>query len=114
VEEERAADRADQAAVLDQLRRLGLLREGAPDREVVEALHAFLLRTPSRLIGVALADAVGERRTQNQPGTSDEYPNWQVPLSDGAGEAVLVDDLRSRADVRSLASLVAGRRIPPG
>jgi 4-alpha-glucanotransferase len=114
VEEERAADQADQAAVLDQLRRLGLLREGAPDREVVEALHAFLLRTPSRLVGVALADAVGERRTQNQPGTSDEYPNWQVPLADGAGEAVLVDDLRSRADVRSLASLVAGRRIPPG
>jgi len=33
---------------------------------------------------LALTDAVGERRTQNQPGTTDEYPNWRVPLS-GAG-----------------------------
>ena len=45
------------------------------------ALHRYLTWTPSRLICVALSDLVGDRRTQNQPGTIDEYPNWRVPLS---------------------------------
>ncbi|WP_235017916.1 4-alpha-glucanotransferase [Thermomonospora echinospora] len=63
------------------------------DEEVVTALHALLARTPARLVGIALADAVGERRTQNQPGTSDEYPNWRVPLADAKGRPVLLDDL---------------------
>ncbi|WP_222720625.1 4-alpha-glucanotransferase [Actinomadura sp. HBU206391] len=72
----------------------GLHGGGGSDREIVAALHAFLARTPARLIGVSLADAVGERRTQNQPGTTDEYPNWRIPLADAAGRAVLLDDLR--------------------
>ena len=45
------------------------------------ALYRYLGRTPSRLLALALTDAVGDRRTQNQPGTTDEYPNWRVPLS---------------------------------
>ncbi|MFC4911345.1 4-alpha-glucanotransferase [Actinomadura gamaensis] len=65
----------------------------AHDAEVVHALHAFLRRTPARLVGIALTDVVGERRTQNQPGTTDEYPNWRVPLADASGRPVLLDDL---------------------
>jgi len=57
------------------------------------ALHGFLARTPARLIGISLTDAVGERRTQNQPGTVDEYPNWRIPLADAEGRPVLLDDL---------------------
>jgi 4-alpha-glucanotransferase len=93
----------------------GLLPPGAPaavltaldegrtdlDTEVVAALHAFLARTPARLRGVALADAVGERRTQNQPGTVDEYPNWRVPLADAAGRPVLLEDVFTSPDVRA-------------
>ncbi|MBE1530286.1 4-alpha-glucanotransferase [Actinomadura algeriensis] len=87
------------------------------DDAVVAALHAFLVRTPARLVGVSLADAVGERRTQNQPGTVDEYPNWRVPLADAAGRPVLLDDLPSRAlpavePLRSMAG-EAGR-VSPG
>ncbi|GAA0562191.1 4-alpha-glucanotransferase [Actinomadura welshii] len=65
----------------------------AHDGEIVAALHAFLGRTPARLRGVSLADAVGERRTQNQPGTTDEYPNWRVPLADAGGDPVFLEDL---------------------
>jgi 4-alpha-glucanotransferase len=72
----------------------------AYDEEIVTALHAFLTRTPARLIGISLADAVGERRTQNQPGTTDEYPNWRVPLADQDGEPVLLDDLRTGRALR--------------
>jgi 4-alpha-glucanotransferase len=61
--------------------------------ELTVALYAYLARTPSVLIGVSLADAVGDRRTQNIPGTVDEYPNWRVPLCDGTGQPVLLEDL---------------------
>lgn len=67
---------------------------GAPADRVVTALHAFLARTPAKLVGISLADAVGERRTQNQPGTADEYPNWRVPLTGPDGRPVLLEDLR--------------------
>jgi 4-alpha-glucanotransferase len=85
---------------------LGLLQDPGSDREIVAALHAFLARTPARLIGISLADAVGERRTQNQPGTTDEYPNWRVPLADAEGRAVLLDDLRDDPTVRATVTKV--------
>lgn len=75
------------------LRELGLLRPDANPAATIEALHRFLARTPSRLVGIQLVDAVGEVRTQNQPGTFREYPNWRVPLADGAGDPVWVEDL---------------------
>jgi 4-alpha-glucanotransferase len=36
---------------------------------------------------------VGERRTQNQPGTTDEYPNWRIPRGGSDGVPVLIEDL---------------------
>jgi 4-alpha-glucanotransferase len=72
---------------------------GVPADRVVTALHAFLARTPAKLVGISLADAVGERRTQNQPGTADEYPNWRVPLTGPDGRPVLLEDLRGAPGV---------------
>ena len=56
-------------------------------------LHRYLTQTPSRLLSVALTDAVGDRRAQNQPGTTDEYPNWRVPLTDADGRPVQLEDV---------------------
>ncbi|MFP5334828.1 MAG: 4-alpha-glucanotransferase, partial [Actinomycetes bacterium] len=109
VEEELEADTAERAAVLAQLRSLGLLAQDATERETVEALHRFLTWTPCRLLGVSLPDAVGDRRAQNQPGTSNEYPNWRLPLADGAGQPVLLDDLRERPRALSLAAVMNRR-----
>jgi 4-alpha-glucanotransferase len=78
--------------------------------EFTRALYAFLARTPATLIGVSLADAVGDRRPQNLPGTTDQYPNWRVPLCDGHGRAVLLEDLPGRPDVRELARAVSRER----
>ena len=61
--------------------------------QLTVALYGYLRRTPALLIGVSLADAVGEVRTQNIPGTSTEYPNWRIPLCDDQGRAVLLEDL---------------------
>jgi 4-alpha-glucanotransferase len=85
---------------------------GLDPTDMMAALHAFLARTPSRLVGVSLADAVGERRTQNQPGTTDEYPNWRVPLADGKGRPVLLDDLPSSDRVRSATDPVRSMEQP--
>jgi 4-alpha-glucanotransferase len=94
VDEELAVDAAERQAWLDELRHAGLLSEQGADVEgTVEALHAYLARTPSRLRCVALTDAVGDRRAQNQPGTIDEYPNWRVPLSGPDGRPILLDEV---------------------
>ena len=93
--DELAADRAEQAAWLAELRRVGLLPTGTEPttEQVVTALYEYLGRTPSRLLALALPDAVGDVRTQNQPGTIDEYPNWRVPLADPDGRSMLVEDV---------------------
>ena len=122
VEEELAADEADRSAWLAELRRVGLLPEAPEpdnepgeepgdvdvagprargttplaepgDEEIITALYRYLARTPSRLLALALPDAVGDRRTQNQPGTCDEYPNWRLPLSTPDGRPMLLEDL---------------------
>ncbi|BBX44838.1 4-alpha-glucanotransferase [Mycobacterium cookii] len=95
VDEEFAATEAERAAWIAELRRVGLLSKHADVEETVLALHKYLGRTPSRLLGLALTDAVGDRRTQNQPGTTDEYPNWRVPLSGPDGRPVLLEDVFS-------------------
>ncbi|WP_432545036.1 4-alpha-glucanotransferase [Kineococcus sp. SYSU DK002] len=105
-EEERAADAAEQERILGLVRDRGLLTPGADEQSTVEALHRYLALSPSLMVGVSLVDAVGDRRTQNQPGTSDEYPNWRMPLTGPDGEVVLIDDLPGHARARSLARAV--------
>jgi 4-alpha-glucanotransferase len=91
--DELADDEAEQEAWLAELRRVGLLGQDPTVDEIVLALYRYLGRTPSRLLALALPDAVGDVRTQNQPGTSDEYPNWRVPLADPNGRRMSVEDV---------------------
>jgi 4-alpha-glucanotransferase len=106
-DEELAAHEADLAAWHRALRERGLLREEPSEADVVEALHRYLAQTPSRLLAISLADAVGDRRAQNQPGTDQEYPNWRVPLCDGRGSAVLLDDLPRVEFLRRLVAAIS-------
>lgn len=113
IEQVRAEARIERERMLTRLREHGLLGDNPSEREVVEALHRYVVRTPSALVGIALVDGVGERRTQNQPGTDQEYPNWRMPLADGSGEVVLVEDLPDNARLLSLLAAVRdelGRR----
>jgi len=123
--DERAAARAETDRWLAMLAREGLLARqagltgssghpgaagssGVTPEEFTVALYAYLTRTPAILIGVSLADAVGERRPQNMPGTVDEYPNWRIPLTDANGEPVLLEDLPSHPGVGDVARAVSG------
>jgi 4-alpha-glucanotransferase len=126
--DERAAARAEAAGWLAVLAREGLLTRqagptgptgrsggswhagpsGVTPEEFTVALYAYLTRTPAMLIGVSLAEAAGERRPQNMPGTVDEYPNWRVPLTDADGKPLLLEDLPGHAGVRAVAGAVSG------
>ncbi|CAA9384063.1 MAG: GH77 [uncultured Propionibacteriaceae bacterium] len=108
VEEELAADEVDRQAWLDSLSALGLLPAGADVEETVRALHAYLTRTPSRLLCVALTDAVGDRRIQNQPGTLDEYPNWRVPLTGPDGAPLVLEEVFDSSRAAALLAVVHG------
>jgi 4-alpha-glucanotransferase len=91
---ELAVAKSERESVLDGLRERGFLgEEPASEEEVVLAMHRFLVATPSRVLCAALTDAVGDRRTQNQPGTCLEYPNWRVPLSGPDGMPLALEDL---------------------
>ncbi|HYZ53768.1 MAG TPA: 4-alpha-glucanotransferase [Streptosporangiaceae bacterium] len=111
------AERADAQAAMSAWRgalaREGLLPPGRPPAlaDQVAALYAYLARTPSVLIGVSLPDAVGQRRPQNIPGTTDEYPNWRIPLADGEGAPVLLEDLAAHPGVRAIARAVSNGRL---
>jgi 4-alpha-glucanotransferase len=110
-------ERAEAAALVgawrDALVGQGLLAAGAvvTPAEFTTALYGYLARTPAVLIGVQLAEAVGERRSQNLPGTDTEYPNWRIPLAGADGEPVLAEDLPGHPGVRAVTAAVTG---PPG
>ncbi len=111
VEAERAEADAARAAWRAALAAEGLLPPGGHSSltDQVVALYAYLARTPSVLIGVSLPDAVGQRLPQNVPGTMDEYPNWRIPLADGEGKPVFLEDLGTHPGVRAIADAVSGR-----
>ncbi len=80
VAERQLADEHD--SLLRLLRDHGCLPDDDGDvRARVLAMYRFLATTPSRLVAVALWDAVGDPRQPNVPGTVDAYPNWRLPLA---------------------------------
>lgn len=74
----------------------------------VLGLYRMLTRTPSRVLNVTLVDAVGEQRIQNQPGTTDEYPNWRVPLGGPDGRPLLLEELYAMERPMRLAAVLNG------
>ena len=88
VEEEQARVREERERLLAMMRAEGLARPGAPDSEVVLDMYRLLARTPSAIVLAMPADAVGDLRQPNLPGTLDEYPNWRLPLADSTGAEV--------------------------
>ncbi|MBP2300498.1 4-alpha-glucanotransferase [Azospirillum picis] len=49
--------------------------------ELAAAVHAYLARTPSRIVMVQIEDALCEDEQPNLPGTVDQHPNWRRRLT---------------------------------
>jgi len=117
VGEVRAAAERERADMIRILVEHGLLDSDAADdpNEILVGLYRALLASPCALIGVAVPDLVGDVRTQNQPGTDTEYPNWKVPLCDGRGVPVTLDGLFDHPRAQALlAVMLAGPQPPTG
>ncbi|GAA2506915.1 4-alpha-glucanotransferase [Winogradskya humida] len=101
VENERAYADKDRAQLLARLTEEGLITAASTPDEIVLAMHAFLARTPSRLITASLYDVLGELDQPNLPGTTDQYPNWRMPLKQGLEEIVVDPRFVRAAEVLS-------------
>ncbi len=112
LEQERAEAAADTAEWLTLLTGLGLLhgpgdgRRAVSEEAEIQAVHRFLLRTPARMVGLWLPDAVGDRRPQNLPGTWDQYPNWRLPVADAEGRPVTLEELADSPRLRALTDVL--------
>ena len=103
--EERRRAALEVAGFVDCLRSRGL-PNGPSAVDVSVGMHGLLGAAPSWLLTVSVADLVGDRRPVNIPGTSDEYPNWQVPLSDPTGAVVTLESLRNSGLARRVMDAV--------
>lgn len=63
------------------------------DVSEIVAIHRLMWLCPAVAKAIALTDIAADQRSQNVPGTDKEYPNWCIPLSTPAGDAVLVEEL---------------------
>jgi 4-alpha-glucanotransferase len=95
---ERAARVKDREALVAVLREEGTLPvDETPERDVAlrSAVHAFMRRTPSWLVGLSLDDLVGEVEPVNLPGVGpDQFPSWTRRLT------LPLERYRDTADVR--------------
>jgi 4-alpha-glucanotransferase len=95
---ERKARDADKEALVRLLREEGTLpADETPERDVAlrAAVHAFMRRTPSWLVGLSLDDLVGEVEPVNLPGVGpDRFPSWTRRL------ALPLERFRETRDVR--------------
>ncbi|HYH17393.1 MAG TPA: 4-alpha-glucanotransferase [Azospirillum sp.] len=102
----------DRWRLLQALGREGLRPAGYPtddgaqpwSRELAEAAHRYLGKTPGGIAMVQIEDALGETEQPNLPGTVDQHPNWRRRLSRD------LDAIATDADVRSLAAAVVAAR----
>ena len=108
LEDELAQEAATLALWVDRLRASHCVGAHPDLPEIVEGLYRYLTLTPCRLINVALSDAVGDRHTQNLPGTTDSYPNWKYQIAGPDGTPMFLEDVLASPAVARLADAVAG------
>ena len=108
----RESERRDERdALLRRLRADGVLgEEDAPEGAALRgAVHDFLARSPSALVGISLDDVVGETEPVNMPGLPpDRFPSWTRRLR------VPLEALEGDPDVRRSfgATVIDGRDRP--
>jgi 4-alpha-glucanotransferase len=90
----------DRAALVESLIEAGLLPESARENvtsdELIAAVHSFIRRTPSALVGLSLDDLAHEQTPVNIPGIwQDRYPSWSRRMREPL-ETLLADERTAR------------------
>ena len=104
VEQERARVRAERAGAAHHARARGAARRGRRRRRAGDARGPRRLALP--VVLAAYGDAVGDLRQPNLPGTVDQYPNWRLPVADGSGRPMSLEELLAAPGVARLATLL--------
>ncbi|HUG24049.1 malto-oligosyltrehalose synthase [Piscinibacter sp.] len=130
--EKQLVDRAqERVRLLLALQHEGLLPEGtaveslgtqALTPALVEAIHAFVAATPSRVMVVQMEDVLGVAEQANMPGTTLEHPNWNRKLPATLAEldasagwhglAGVLAKIRPHAGPRAAAASGTEARVP--
>ncbi|MDY7089697.1 MAG: 4-alpha-glucanotransferase [Actinomycetota bacterium] len=100
----------DKAQLLQRLTAEGLITLTSSNEEIVLAMHEFLARTPSRFVLASMYDVLGEQRQPNLPGTSDQYPNWRMPLAASVEEIIADPRFKRIAEALGTRSIARPRR----
>ena len=77
--------------------------ESVPVGEVVVRTHGVLAEAPSMIVTATLEDALCVERRPNVPGTTDERPNWSIPLP------LPLEAIEADPGVAAVARTLAGR-----
>lgn len=89
----------ERKALLRRLAAEGILPRAAEPATGVElrgAVHEFLCRTPSQLVGLSLDDLAGELEPVNVPGVGqDKFSSWTRKMRLTVGEITTSDDVRA-------------------
>jgi 4-alpha-glucanotransferase len=104
--EERARVTEEKERLFAMMRAAGLAAPGASSSELVLDMYRLLLKTPCRVVLAMPADAVGDIRQPNLPGTQDEYPNWRLPLADPTGAPVSLETFLDSAGTTTITRLL--------
>ena len=91
---------SDRGALVESLIEEGLLPESARENvtsdALIAAVHAFIRRTPSALVGLSLDDLAHEQSPVNIPGVwQDKYPSWSRRMRETL-EVLLTDSRAAR------------------
>jgi len=75
---------------------------------VITRLHAALAAAPSRLLTATLEDAMAAPERPNMPATTDQWPNWSIPLP------APIETLPANPVAAAIAKALRRGRRPPG
>ncbi len=97
----------EQAQVRERQMLLAMLEhQGLLDDDLCLSLHRALVASPCRVVLASYGDAVGDLRQPNLPGTVDEYPNWRLPVADGTGAVLTLEQVLAHPGVARLTALL--------
>jgi 4-alpha-glucanotransferase len=71
------------------------LAEGTTIEQVIERAYSSLAEAPSLIVSATLEDALALEERTNMPGTTNQWPNWSIPLPGGL-EALEASPLAQR------------------
>jgi len=113
-EEARAERERTRAALLRRLSEEGLSfdAEAGSAAKLCQAVHAFLARTPSGLLGISLDDLAGEEEPVNIPGQGlKSYPSWSRRMGKSLND--ILTDPAVRALLDNVQAILCASSVTP-